>query len=279
EASMVAGYAELPSLQLVDLRFTLYLHRTEQGRRLLVNTLAATLDGTRWGPAKLVIDQQAQVLQMSADRLDLAPLVQGVRALAPLPEALSVALEALQPRGRLHNLQVTYQPGAEPHARWHYAANLADVAFDPYHGAPGAEQVSGSVEGDLREGELRLNSDGFALHLDQLFSEPWRYRQAQARLNWRFDDEALSLWSPYLRVVGEEGRLAGDFLIRLQRDPEAEDYMDLRIGLSDGNARYAGKYLPSRSPAISPALTTWLQTAIRAGSIEQGFFQYQGSLN
>src|SRR5690606_26286194 len=45
------------------------------------------------------------------------------------------------------------------------------------------------------------------------------------------------------------------------------------------NARYAGKYLPSRSPALSPALTTWLQTAIRAGSIEQGFFQYQGSLN
>jgi uncharacterized protein (TIGR02099 family) len=277
--SVVAGYAEHPALHLEDLSFNLYLQRTEQGRRLLVDSLAATLDGTRWGPAKLVIDQQAQVLQMSADRLDLAPLVQGVRALAPLPEALSVALEALQPRGRLHNLQVTYQPGAEPHARWHYAANLADVAFDPYHGAPGAEQVSGSVEGDLREGELRLNSDGFALHLDQLFSEPWRYRQAQARLNWRFDDEALSLWSPYLRVVGEEGRLAGDFLIRLQRDPEAEDYMDLRIGLSDGNARYAGKYLPSRSPAISPALTTWLQTAIRAGSIEQGFFQYQGSLN
>src|SRR5690606_18902756 len=111
--------------------FNLYMQRTEQGRRLLIDSLAATLDGTRWGPAKLLIDQQAQALRMSADRLDLAPLVQSVRALAPLPEGVTVALEALQPRGRLHNLQVTYQSDAEPHARWRYAANLTDVAFDP----------------------------------------------------------------------------------------------------------------------------------------------------
>src|SRR5690606_3029750 len=34
-----------------------------------------------------------------------------------------------------------------------------------------------------------------------------------------------------------------------------------------------------RSPALSPALSEWLQTAIRGGAIEQGYFQYQGALN
>ena len=277
--NVVVAHAEHPALQLEDSSFNLYMQRTKQGRRLLVDSLTTTLDGTRWGPARLVIDQQAQGWQMTADRLDLAPLVQGVQALAPLPGAVIEALEALQPRGRLHNVQVTYRPDAELHARWRYAANLANVAFDAYRGAPGAEQVSGSVQGDLGEGELRLDSDGFALHLDQLFAQPWRYHKAQARLNWRFDDEALTLWSPYMRVVGEEGRLAGDFLIRLRRDPGAEDYMDLRIGLSEGDARFTSKYLPRRSPALSPALADWLQTAIRGGNVEQGFFQYQGSLN
>src|SRR5690606_22473019 len=56
-------------------------------------------------------------------------------------------------------------------------------------------------------------------------------------------------------------------------------YMDLRVGLSDGDARHAAKYLPTRSPAMSPALTEWLTTAIRGGAIEQGYFQYQGSLS
>ncbi|HAQ88371.1 MAG TPA: TIGR02099 family protein, partial [Pseudomonas sp.] len=70
----------------------------------------------------------------------------------------------------------------------------------------------------------------------------------------------------------------GDFLIRLMRDPAAEDYMDLRVGLSDGDARFTEKYLPTRSPALSPALTEWLNTAIRGGTVEQGYFEYQGAL-
>ena len=273
------AYAEREALQLGNLALKLYYQRTAQGRRLFVESLAVTLGEQRWGPAQVLLDERADGWQLSADRLDLAPLAQGVRALAPLPEKAAEVLDALQPRGVLSNLQLTYRPQAEPAERLRYAANLAGVAFAAYHGAPAAEGVDGSVQGDLRQGELRLNSDAFALHLEQLFAEPWRYRQAQARLVWQFDDEAVSLWAPYLRVVGEEGNIAGDFLIRLRHDPQAEDYMDLRVGLSDGDARFTGKYLPTRSPALSPALAEWLQKAIRAGRVEQGYFQYQGALN
>ena len=79
-----------------------------------------------------------------------------------------------------------------------------------------------------------------------------------------------------MRVEGEEGRLAGDMLIRLMRDPGAEDYMDLQVGLSDGDAR---QYLPTQLPGMNKSLANWLKTAIRSGHVEQGYFQWQGSLN
>ena len=55
--------------------------------------------------------------------------------------------------------------------------------------------------------------------------------------------------------------------------------MDLRVGLRDGDASYTGKYLPTLVPGFSKDLAHWLNTAIQAGHIEQGYFQYQGSLN
>src|SRR5690606_6725589 len=102
---------------------------------------------------------------------------------------------------------------------------------------------------------------------------------AQARLAWHWDEQGVTLASPYLRLTGDEGEIAGDLLIRLLQDPEAEDYMDLRVGLRDGDAAYTEKYLPTRSPAMSAELSEWLHSAIRSGRVEEGYFQYQGSLN
>ncbi|PMZ51258.1 hypothetical protein C1X25_30965, partial [Pseudomonas sp. GW247-3R2A] len=99
---------------------------------------------------------------------------------------------------------------------------------------------------------------------------------ANARLTWKLDKESFTLIAPYLKVLGEEGKIAGDFLIRLHFDHTQEDYMDLRVGLVDGDGRYTAKYLPTM---LSPALDEWLRTAILKGAVDQGFFQYQGSLN
>src|SRR5690606_25874530 len=148
-----------------------------------------------------------------------------------------------------------------------------------YHWIPAASNDRGLARGNLVGGELYFNSQDFTRHLAQLFPRAWYYQRSRGSLAWQLNEEAFMLVAAYLQDEGEEGRLAGDFLIRLMRDPEAEDYMDLRVGLSEGDARYTEKYLPTRSPALSPALSEWLTAAIREGIVEQGYFQYQGSLN
>nr|BFE91436.1 hypothetical protein GCM10020185_19720 [Pseudomonas brassicacearum subsp. brassicacearum] len=88
-------------------------------------------------------------------------------------------------------------------------------------------------------------------------------------MTWKLDKQGFTLIAPYLKVLGEEGRIAGDFLIRLHFDHSQEDYMDLRVGLVDGDGRYTAKYLPA---VLSPALDEWLRTAIVKGAVDEGFF-------
>jgi uncharacterized protein (TIGR02099 family) len=279
---ITAGYAERAPVTLQDLALNAYFERRAEGFALQVKSLAFTLGQTRWGDVQLSLSQQAdspeaqERWQLSADRLDLGPLVPLVEALVPLPDTAGAILTGLQPQGRLRNVQLDYRPQVPGAERLQFAANLQQVGFSAYHGAPAAQNISGSLSGDLAQGELRLASDNFVLHLDPLFAQPWQYRRADAQLLWRFDEQAFTLRSPYLQVEGEEGQLAGDFLIRLMRDPAAEDYMDLRVGLREGDARYTEKYLPQ---VLSKELAGWLKTAIRSGTVDAGYFQYQGSLN
>lgn len=279
-----AAYAGRKAVQIGDLGLSAYLEGRADGFDLLVDGLAMNLGESRWGEMQLALHQhrtadgQVESWQLSADSLDLTPLTPVVQALASLPESAAQALAALRPRGALSNVRLDFRPLQDDPGRVQFSANLSRVSIGAWQGVPAVENASGSVRGDLEGGEALVDSENFGLHFPNLFPEMWRYRSAGARLLWTLDEQGLTLRSPYLRVVGDEGRVAGDFLVRLRSDPAQEDYMDLRVGLRDGDALQAKKYLPTRSSGLSPELAKWLQTAIRGAHIDDGWFQYQGSL-
>jgi len=279
-AELQGAYAEREPVSAEDLALNLYVERSDQGYRLQLDGLAFTLGDIRWPETRLLLSRNAAGDQwrLQSDRITLAPLAALTNALAPLPETAAVILEDLAPTGNLRNLRIDYRPEAPLSERVELAANLDGVGISTHGWIPAVQNVNGILRGNLGGGELRFDNQDFSLHLAELFPAPWAYRQGRGSLRWTLDEEAFSLVAPYLRLEGDEGHLAGDFVIRLMRDPAAEDYMDLRVGLSDGDARYTEKYLPTRSPAMSPALSDWLVTAIRGGTVEQGYFQYQGSI-
>ena len=275
------AYAERKPVQINNLALNGYFQRSTEGMLVTLDSLAMNLGETRW-ESRLQLKQLAatdkaeEVWHLQADRLELTPLTPLLNALAPLPEGFATTVERLKVIGGLRNVLIDVRPNATDDSKFSFAANLDRVGFDAYHGAPAARNVSGSISGDLGHGELRMDSKDFLLHLDPIFAKPWQYIQANARLTWKLDKEGFTLIAPYLKVLGEEGKIAGDFLIRLHFDHNQEDYMDLRVGLVDGDGRYTAKYLPA---VLSPALDEWLRTAILKGAVDQGFFQYQGSLN
>ncbi|TBU78660.1 YhdP family protein [Phytopseudomonas daroniae] len=283
-APQLAGhYGEREAVALEDLSLNAYFERKDDDFDLLLDDFAFSRDDNRWGGARIALGHQAasgdesQRWSLSADRLDVAPLVPLVEGLAPMPESALELLQTLKPHGALRNLNVSFRPEFEGPERLQFSANLERVGFSAWHASPAVENGSGSITGDLGQGELKVDSEDFSLHLTTLFPKAWEYQQAKGRLTWTLNDEGFTLRAPYLQVVGEEGKIAGDFLIRMLKDPEREDYMDLRVGMRDGDARFTEKYLPT--PVLSPALDEWLKTAIRGGKVDEGYFQYQGSIN
>ena len=275
------AYGERKPVQINNLALNGFFQRSAEGFKLSLDSLALNLGETRW-ETRLQLQQTSstektqELWHLQADRLDLTPITPILNALGPLPEGVATTVERLKVTGTLRNVLLDIRPEATDDSKFSFAANLQQVGFDAYHGAPAARNVSGSISGDLGQGELRMDSKDFSLHLDPIFAKPWQYIQANARLTWKLDKQGFTLIAPYLKVLGEEGKIAGDFLIRLHFDPTQEDYMDLRVGLLEGDGRYTAKYLPT---VLSPALDEWLRTAILKGAVDEGFFQYQGSLN
>lgn len=274
------AHAERKAVALDNLALNAWFRRDAKGFDVVFDSLAMSLGETRWEShvqlrQRAATDTTDELWTVQADRLDLTPLTPLVHALAPLPDKAMAVVDGLKVTGGLRNVQLELRPRAEGDRRLSFAANLERVGFDAYHGAPAAGNVSGSISGDLGQGELRLDTDKFMLHLTPIFADPWHYLKANARLTWRLDQDGFTLIAPYLKVLGEEGSIAGDFLIRLLFDEAREDYMDLRVGLVDGDGRYTAKYLPQ---VLSPALDHWLRSAILKGAVDEGYFQYQGSL-
>ncbi|UOP08541.1 YhdP family protein [Pseudomonas palleroniana] len=280
-AQVKGSYADRKPVHIENLALTAYLQRSDSGLKVLFDSLAMNLGDTRWEShmqlqQTLATDKDQEVWKLQADRLDLTPITPLLNALAPLPEGFAKTLEHLKATGVLRNVLVNLRPQDTTDQKVSFAANLERIGFDAYFGAPAARNVSGSISGDLGHGELRMDSKDFSLHLDPIFAKPWQYIQANARLTWKLDKEGFTLIAPYIKVLGEEGKIAADFLIRLHFDHNQEDYMDLRVGMVDGDGRFTPKYLPA---VLSPSLDEWLRTAILKGAVDQGFFQYQGSLN
>lgn len=275
-----AAYAERKPVSLDNVALNAWLRRGEQGLDITLDSLALSLGKTRWESHVQIRqrhdEQDGELWSIQADRLDLTPLTPVIQALGPLPKQGMAVVDGLKVTGGLRNVLLDIRPQVEGDRLFSFAANLDRVGFDAYHGAPAAGNVSGSISGDLGHGELRLDTDKFMLHLVPIFADPWHYLKANAQLTWKLDKEGFTLIAPYLKVLGEEGNIAGDFLIRLLFAEGSEDYMDLRVGLVDGDGRYTGKYLPE---VLSPDVAHWLRTAILKGKVDEGYFQYQGSLN
>ena len=275
------AYADRKPETIENLALHAWAERGKQGFNVVLDSLAMNLGKTRW-ETRLQLqqfaasDKEQERWHLQADRLDLTPITPLLDSLAPWPDGVAKVIDQLKVTGTLRNVLADYRPQASDDQKLSFAANLEQVGFNATHGAPAARNVSGLISGDLGQGELRLDSKDFMLHLDPIFAKPWQYQQANALLTWTLNKDSFTLIAPYIKVLGEEGKIAADFLIRIHLDHSQEDYMDLRVGLTEGDGSFTPKYLPE---VLSPALTEWLSTAIIKGAVEEGFFQYQGSLS
>jgi len=267
-------------LKLEALALDGYLQRDNAGSlRLSLHKSAAQLDGIPWHAIRLDALQQDNAWHLQADQLELASLLT-LLTQVKLPAIASDWLFGLKPQAVLRNVQLNYNPAAAPLARWQFSANFERAGIAAFRHIPAASNVTGSIAGSPEKGELRFSGENISLHVKDVFADTWHYREAAGTLSWQVDEEGFSLALPYAKaqsVTGEEA--VADMLLRLFWDSARESYLDLRVGIIKADAKQTAQYLPKPIGAFSPRLANWLKTAIRSGTVEEGYFQYQGSVH
>lgn len=213
-----------------------------------------------------------------ANKIAISDFIPPILALAPIPSTANDIIVAMQPKGLIKNLDIDWYPDKPLTEQVNFSAQLEKVTFNPYKDTVGAGNISGTIHGGIASGQLDLDANDFWLFIAKIYAKAWPFHHAKASLHWSFKDNVFSLFSPLMKLKGDEGDLSGDMMIRLYPQDDIKDYMDLRVNIANGDASYTSKYIPSKAD-MDPQLVNWLNTSIKSGNITTGFFQYQGSLD
>ncbi|USE35042.1 TIGR02099 family protein [Endozoicomonas sp. SCSIO W0465] len=215
---------------------------------------------------------------VATENLDLDQFKRWLLDTDALPESVADLVNTLNPIGQLHDLAIRFYPSRKPFD-FDLTARLDNVSVDAWQGAPSGGNVSGQLRMNLLRGYFDLDTRNFQLGFPKLFRETWTFDTAKARLYWDVIDDFYILKSDDLALTGPEGDLKGKLRLDIPLQWHEGDTLDmaLTVGMSNGDARYTGKYLPAFMPMDSD-LVHWLDTAIRKADISAGGFLYNGAL-
>ena len=221
------------------------------------------------------VQQNNLALTVATNVFDLAASKRWLLDSGLLPKGAAGLMHTLNPSGQLNKLAVRFDPSRQPFD-FDLSAELDNVSVDAWRGAPLGRNVSGPLRMSLLQGYLDLNARDFQLGFPKLFRDTWTFNTAKARLYWDVVDGYYILRSDNLALSGAEGELKGKLRLDVPLHPDDSLDMALTVGLSQGDASFTGKYLPTFLP-MEPGLTHWLDTAIRQADIAGGFI-YNGAL-
>jgi uncharacterized protein (TIGR02099 family) len=223
-----------------------------------------------------------QPVQVNLDTLDLARLTDLLRDSGALGEGrLSALLNALAPRGQLHNLQLTL-PLDQP-KDWQVRANLDQVAVNAWQGVPALEGVDGYLQAGQSGGFVSIDSQRyFSMHYQPTYAEAMQYDRAKGQVAWHLqpDNNRIYVNSGQLEFQKGDELARGYMWLSLPWQRNTGDIdLYLQIGARQLNASLYQKYTPALIPET---LKAWLAQAIgtqNTGTATEAGFIYRGTLN
>lgn len=225
--------------------------------------------------------------------------VGGVAALAkslPITPVLAQRLQAAQPAGALHNLNIKWRDQGEAHAakeeRYFIegSADLKALTWKEHVGMPGVSGLSGSIKGSTRDGEFRLgeetgekqqpqrNKRPTVIDFGTHFEAPLAFDQLHAKISWKRTVNADSTVATNLNISNadfENADVAGRFSGTWQNDKLGPGIANLSGTLSRADTTSVHRYMPT---ATSIHTRSWLRQAVIAGSASDATFSVKGAL-
>jgi uncharacterized protein YhdP len=215
----------------------------------------------------------SQADSLVADKFPIAPVSGLLSRLQVLPSQLSTVLERYSPTGTLDRL-LLHMP-ADDSGQFRLTANLRNVNVKALEGAPAVQGLDGSLVVNQQGGLVQADSAAMTFGFPSLFRGLWDVRNFRAGVAWRFEDDAIRVYSNDIAMgVGPESRLTGAFDLKMARG--GEDVLSLQVGVEDGNAGMLAEFVPVH--LVDQGLYNWLTTAIKEADIVQGTYFGHGQI-
>ena len=223
-----------------------------------------------------------QAVQLRLDQLDLEKTHQLLDRAGILgSERLQQILQALQPKGLLSNVQISFP--YQDTKNWQLAANTQQVNVSPWQGIPGLTGIDGYLQLNAKGGFISIDSrKGFSMFYSSIYAEPMIYDRMSGQVAWHLQKENNKVYvnSGALNFYQAQEQTSGYMLLSMPW-VKGTDNVDLflHIGSKQLDASQYKKYTPK---TLAPTLLEWLDKSIgnkNSGQARNIGFIYRASLN
>ncbi|MEO7558441.1 MAG: YhdP family protein, partial [Gammaproteobacteria bacterium] len=186
------------------------------------------------------------------------------------------ALQALQPRGELHELRLRLiMPNADQTAgrKFSMQTRLVDVTTRAWKNIPAAQNINALLRADERGGVLDIDSRLVKLEFPEMFRAPIMADTLSGRIRWLHTGQGWHIEATDVRAKNADINAGMNGAVDMP-DDRTSPLLNIRIGFENGNAANIGGYLPINH--LPPQALAWLDRSLLGGYVSSGSILIHG---
>jgi uncharacterized protein (TIGR02099 family) len=191
-----------------------------------------------------------------------------------LPTQFSQPLEALNPQGKLNNINISFQ--GNPGNLSHYAikSGFNSLGMNPYMNMPGFNNISGEIEANEANGTLQLSSSNASLDMKDVLRWPVPLTTLNGKISWHKNKDKLKIIANGITLANEH--INGTLNASYDMNGIKGGYLNLNGQFENGDVKFAPFYYPL---TIGKKTINWLDRSIISGKANNVKLTVKGSLD
>lgn len=247
-----------------------------------------TQEGLHWpgGDVSLRLEHaaagQVERGELKADQLDLAALAQ-IASRLPLQASLREQLQVYAPKGRVDNLQASWQGPVSAPQKYAARGRVSQLEIAAVEAVPGVKGLDLDFDFDQQAGQARLSVVAGSVDLPGVFQEPVvAVASLAANARWQRQGERLAVQLDKVKFANAD--VDGEAQIKWETADPAKSVsgarypgvLDLQANLSRADGKRVYRYLPL---VIDQAAREYVRDAVLDGQASAVRFQIRGELD
>ncbi|MEO1957376.1 MAG: DUF3971 domain-containing protein, partial [Methylophilaceae bacterium] len=191
-----------------------------------------------------------------------------------LPTQFSQPLKALNPQGKLNNINISFQGNPGNLSHYSIKSGFNSLRMNPYMNMPGFNNISGEIEANEDSGTLQLSSSNASLDIKDVLRWPIPLTTLNGKVSWHKNKDKLKIIANGITLANEH--INGTLNASYDMNGIKGGYLDLNGQFENGDVKFAPFYYPL---TIGKKTINWLDRSIISGKANNVKLTVKGSLD